>query len=178
MCVCVCCKFVAFGQDCQHSVGTVVTFYDLALEASCEGSYIYIRLLLPSSSLVLVLLHLLLGASDSKLATSSQCGSPGFWALPDPNSTVSWQASDPSRGRPSPSICGRQSIRFVYLLSLKTAFRAGLPSKTVSWIWLPFAVLVLPLLFFACSLQSPLFAIIHCSWHWLCFAFKTRNMGV
>ena len=29
-----------------------------------------------------------------------------FWALPDPNSTVSWQASDPSRGRPSPSICG------------------------------------------------------------------------
>ena len=106
VCVCVCCKFVAFGQDCQPSVGTVVTFYDLALEASCEGSYIYIRLLLPSSSLVLVLLHLLLGASDSKLATSSQCGSPGFWALPDPNSTVSWQASDPSRGRPSPSICG------------------------------------------------------------------------
>ena len=56
MCVCVCCKFVASGQDCQPSVGTVVTFYDLALEASCEGSYIYIRLLLPSSSLVLVLL--------------------------------------------------------------------------------------------------------------------------
>ena len=65
----------------------------------CFGSklsgFLHLNLLAPSS-LVLVLLHLLLGASDSKLATSSQCGSPRFfWALPDP-----------SRGRPSPSICG------------------------------------------------------------------------
>ena len=121
---------MAFGQDCQPSVGTVVTFYDLALEASCEGSYIYIRLLLPSSSLVLVLLHLLLGASDSKLATSSQCGSPGFFlSFAGPELYSELAGFGPVARQTFPIHLRRQSIRFVYLLSLKTAFRAGLPSK-------------------------------------------------
>ena len=52
---------------------------------------------------VLVLLDLVLGASDSKLATNSQCRSPGFlWALPDPNATVSWKALVPAADVPHP----------------------------------------------------------------------------